>query len=218
MWQTLTDFVTNNQLLSLLIGAYVVLTIVGLVDIFVQIYKIITNTVFAYKFIQHILIIERKARDRYNKSKDTLYPPNTDDLNEIIESLQFVEVNSEYAQECIEDELHSWISPISDLTSLLYNSKWDDRQVLIYCHQIIIDYNKAKDNLKKKFGISLSLIFIPLTKMYRGYCVLFRLFTFPIKQIWENFDFSRKGEKTISIIAELSTLVTACIEIVKYFS
>lgn len=218
MWQTITDFVINNHELSLVIGIYVVLTIVGLVEMIVQIYKNELHIKFADEYIRHIQIISQKAHDRIIVSKDSLYPLNFDDINEISDSLYYVEVNSEYAQECIEEGLHSWISPISDLSSLLYNSKWNDRDVSNYCHQIIIDYNKAKYNLAKNSANTFRLILIPFTKMYRGYCVLFRLITFPVKQIWENFDFSRKIEKAISFIAELLTLVTACIELIKIFA
>lgn len=60
--------------------------------------------------------------------------------------------------------------------------------------------------------------FVPLTKLYRGFCVLFRLLTFPFKRLFDNFDKSGKWEASIAAIAEIFALVNAVIEFVKHTS
>ena len=101
---------------------------------------------------------------------------------------------------------------------MLYNMRWNDRDVFEYCHQIAIDYEIGRKKHQKEIKHNVVLLFVPFAKLYRGFCVLFRLLTFPVKKLFNNFDKSGKWEASIAAIAEIFTLVNAIIEFVKHAS
>ena len=96
--------------------------------------------------------------------------------------------------------------------------RWNDRDVFEYCHQIAINYEIGRNKHQKEIKHNFVLLFVPFAKLYRGFCVLFRLLTFPVKKLFNNFDKSGKWEASIAAIAEIFTLVNAIIEFVKHAS
>lgn len=88
----------------------------------------------------------------------------------------------------------------------------------MYCHQISIDYETSRNKHIDSITTNLKLLVIPFTKLYRGFCVLFRLLTFPIKKIFTNFDSSKKWEMSISALIEIIALINVIIEFIKTIS
>ena len=87
-----------------------------------------------------------------------------------------------------------------------------------FFHYLFVVYEKGRKKLQKVLKQNFAILFVPLTKLYRGFCVLFRLLTFPFKRLFDNFDKSGKWEASIAAIAEIFALVNAVIEFVKHTS
>ena len=181
-----------------------------------QIRNAVRKINIADEYIKHIDIIQKHVAKRLHARKQYGFV-DTKDLIEIAESLHFVEVNSDDAINSIAAD-HYISDPIYSLYSMLYHERWDDRDAATYCHQIFVDYEKGRKKLQKVLKQNFAILFVPLTKLYRGFCVLFRLLTFPFKRLFDNFDKSGKWEASIAAIAEIFALVNAVIEFVKHTS
>lgn len=216
MWQNFKDFITLDPLHIVCFWSLIILAVIGLIEIIYQICSIIRKSNIADEYIRHIVIIQKHVTKRL-QAKNQYGFVGTTDLIEIAESLHFVEVNSDDARSSIAAD-HYISDPIYSLYSMLYHERWNDRDAATYCHQIFVDYEKGKKKLQKVLKQNIIILFIPLTKLYRGFCVLFRVFTFPIKKFSNNFDKSGKWEASIAAIAEIFTLVNAIIEFVKHAS
>lgn len=214
MWQLFKEYITLDVWHTFFFWFLVVLSIAGLVEIIFRIYKANSHITFAEEYIKHINIIAEHTAKRLKIAEEQFYPPDTKDINEIYESVHFVEVNCDEAYESIGIE-HYANNPIYSLYGLLYNRTWDDRDISTYCHQIYIDYEIGRKRKEKELKTNFILLFIPLTKLYRGFCLLFKALTFPIKKVFGNFDRSGKWELSFSAIAEIIILVNAIIEFVK---
>lgn len=220
MWQLFKDFITIDALHIFCFWFIIALAVVGLIDIIYQIIKTIDKINFADNYIKHITKIQDYALSRLENPTSqygTSGAVNSEDSNEIAESTHFIEVNSDEASKCIGVE-HYAFDPIYSLRGMLYNIRWNDRDVVIYCHQIIVDYEQGRNRLQKEKKQNLVIIFLPFTKLYRGLCVLFRLLTFPIKNLFANFDKTGKWEMSTAAIVEIITLVNAIIEFIKHAS
>lgn len=213
MWQDFKDFIIIDTLHIFCFWFLIILAVVGLIEIIYQIYNAIKKIDIADEYIKHIDIIQAHVVKRLHTGK--IY--DTKDLNEIVESLHFVEVNCDEAKNSI-DIYHYASNPIYSLYSMLYHRRWDDNDVAIYCHQIFVDYEKARKKLQKDIKQNFIFLFIPLTKLYRGFCILFRLLTFPIKKLFKNFDKTGKWEASIAAMAEIVALVNTIIEFIKHIS
>ena len=189
MWQDFKDFITIDNLHIFCFWFLIILTVVGLIEIIYQIRNAVRKINIADEYIKHIDIIQKHVAKRLHARKQYGFV-DTKDLIEIAESLY----------------------------SMLYHERWDDRDAATYCHQIFVDYEKGRKKLQKVLKQNFAILFVPLTKLYRGFCVLFRLLTFPFKRLFDNFDKSGKWEASIAAIAEIFALVNAVIEFVKHTS
>lgn len=212
MWQDFIDFIKIDTLHVFCFWFLIILTVVGWIEIIYQIYNAKRKINFANEYIEHIGIIQS-----YVVKRAQPYTQYGEDLNEIAKSLHFVEVNCDEARNSIDID-HYVSDPIYSLSSMLYHRRWNDNDVATYCHQIFVDYEKASKKLVKKANQNFIFLLIPLIKLYRGFCVLFRLLTFPIKKIFENFDKTGKWEASIAALAEILTLANAIIEFIKHVS
>lgn len=216
MWQDFKDFITIDNLHIFCFWFLIILTVVGLIEIIYQIRNAVRKINIADEYIKHIDIIQKHVAKRLHARKQYGFV-DTKDLIEIAESLHFVEVNSDDAINSIAAD-HYISDPIYSLYSMLYHERWDDRDAATYCHQIFVDYEKGRKKLQKVLKQNFAILFVPLTKLYRGFRVLFRLLTFPFKRLFDNFDKSGKWEASIAAIAEIFALVNAVIEFVKHTS
>lgn len=177
MWQDFKDFITIDNLHIFCFWFLIILTVVGLIEIIYQIRNAVRKINIADEYIKHIDIIQKHVAKRLHARKQYGFV-DTKDLIEIAESLHFVEVNSDDAINSIAAD-HYISDPIYSLYSMLYHERWDDRDAATYCHQIFVDYEKGRKKLQKVLKQNFAILFVPLTKLYRGFCVLFRLLTFP---------------------------------------
>lgn len=218
MWQTFIAYITQDSIHFISFTCLITLSFVGLCEIIFQIWNSIRKAKIADEYIQHIQIIAGHVNKRLEKRKEWGYNYDLSDLDKISESLNYVEINYQQAEECIESSNINAI-PIYSLYSMLYYRSWDDNDVNRYCHQILVDYHVSLTKLESTFKRNLYYIFIPFTKLYRGFCVLFRFLTYPIKWFLEkrqrSFDSSGKWETTVSCIAEIATIMGVIFEFVE---
>lgn len=214
MWQLIKDFIFMDALHTICFWSLVGIAVIGFIEIIYRIIQAGIKIGFANDYIKHvenIYVHVSKRLESYNSAYDT------SSLNEITADLNFVEINWKKAEECIDVE-HYMSSPIYSLHSMLYYGKWDDREAAQFCHQIGVDYEISKNKHQREAKINFILLFVPLIKLYRGFCVLFRLLTFPIKKIFTNFDSSKKWEMSISALIEIIALINVIIEFIKTIS
>jgi hypothetical protein len=216
MWQDFKDFITVDPLHIVCFWSLIILAIAGLIEIIYQISSAIRKINIADEYFGHIAIIQEHVAKRL-QIQNQYGVVDTKDLNEIADSLHFVEVNSDDARNSIATD-HYISDPIYSLHLMLYYMRWNDSEVIKYCHQISIDYEIGRKKHQKEIKHNFVLLFVPFAKLYRGFCVLFRLLTFPVKKLFNNFDKSGKWEASISAIAEIFTLANAIIEFVKHAS
>ena len=214
MWQTFIEYITSDALHITLFICIVVLSIIGFGEIIYQIIRSAKKIETANEYIKHINIIAEHVNKRLSSRN---YSYDTTDLNEIAESLNYVEINYDKAEECIEED--SYNIPIYSLYSMLFHRKWDDNDVATYCHQIYINYQRSIPKHQRTIKNFLWCVIIPFTKLYRGFCVLFRIITYPIKKLLaqnnHSFDKSGRWEKIISLLAEIVTIVNFIYEFSK---
>lgn len=216
MWNAFVEYITRDSIHLTLFISLVALSFIGLCEIVFQIWSCFHKAKIANAFMHHIDIIAAHVHKRLEKEK-TEWGSKYDyaDLDEISESLYYVEVNHQEA----EDSIESNDIPIYRLYSMLYHRNWDDNDANRYCHQIYVDYDISQKKLGKTAERNIIYIFIPFTKLYRGFCVLFRFLTSPIKWLMakrqRNFDSSGRWESFISIAAELATIIMAIYELSK---
>lgn len=216
MWNAFIEYITRDSIHLTLFISLAALSVVGFGEIVFQIWNCFHKARIANDFMHHIDIIAAHVHKRLEKEK-TEWGSKYDytDLNEISDSLYYVEVNHKEAEDSIEsDDI-----PIYKLYCMLYYRNWDDNDANRYCHQIYVDYDISQKKLGKTAERNIIYIFVPFTKLYRGFCVLFRILTSPIKWFLakrqRNFDRSGRWESFISITAELATIITTIYEISK---
>lgn len=217
MGQYLNEFIITSPLHILFLGGVIILAIVGLIEIICQIYNAKKKIKFIDEYIKHIDNINTFVVNRLEKESrgESIYKL---EIDEIMESLHFIEVNDNEANDSI-GIYHYGSNPIYSLSSILYyHNTWDDRAIFKYCHQIFVDYEKGRKKIIKEKKRNYIFLIIPFAKLYRGFCILFRLLTFPIKNLYNDFDKSRKWEKSIAFVAEIFTLINAIIKFVKLAS
>ena len=216
MWQDFKDFITLDPLHIVCFWSLIILAVTGLIEIIYQICSAIKKINIADEYVRHIDVIQRCVINRLQPNKRQ-EPADNEDSSKLEDSLHFVQVNYEEARKSIGH--YNYVSdPIYALYSMLYNMRWNDRDVFEYCHQIAIDYEIGRKKHQKEIKHNVVLLFVPFAKLYRGFCVLFRLLTFTVKKLFNNFDKSGKWEASIAAIAEIFTLVNAIIEFVKHAS
>ena len=216
MWQDFKDFITLDPLHIVCLWSLIILAVTGLIEIIYQICSAIKKIKIADEYAKHIDVIQTYVMNKLQAEKRYGYVGNKN-LIEIEDSLHFVQVNYEEARKSIGH--YNYVSdPIYALYSMLYYLRWDDREGFEYCHQITFDYEIGRKKHQKEIKHNFVLLFVPFAKLYRGFCVLFRLLTFPVKKLFNNFDKSGKWEASIAAIAEIFTLVNAIVEFVKHAS
>lgn len=95
----------------------------------------------------------------------------------------------------------------------IYHQTADERTQKLRISQIHDDFNRENYLYRKQIKEYLVYLLCPTLKFYRGLCTIFKIVTFPIRQIWANFDLSGKIETSVSILVELLTLTRVCIEL-----
>ncbi|MDY4044106.1 MAG: hypothetical protein SOY65_09935 [Marinifilaceae bacterium] len=216
MWQDFKDFITIDSLHIVCFWSLIILAVTGLIEIIYQIRSAIKKINIVDEYAKHIEVIQKHVKNRLDKSRQYGISDTTD-LNEIVESINFVELNYDEARSSIDG--YDYVSdPIFSLYIMLYYREWDDRKVAIRCHQIIIEFYRGKKKIKKEIKQNFIFLFVPFTKLYRGFCVLFRLLVFPVKRCFRNFDKSGKWESSVAAAAEVFALVNAVVEFVKHVS
>lgn len=216
MWQTFVEYITCDSLHLTFFICLVALSVVGLGEIIYQICDTIHKAEIAKDYMHHIDIIAAHVHKRMEREKTEWGAKyEYDDLSAISESTYYVEVNHQQAEEAIA----TGAVPIYALYYMLYTRIWDDNDVNRYCHQIYVDYDISIAQLEKNFKRNLWYIVIPFTKLYRGFCVLFKLVTYPLKKLMEHhqksFDRNGKWESYISLMAEIATIISVFYEFAK---
>lgn len=216
MWNVFVEYITRDSIHLTLFICLVALSVIGFCEIIFQIWNCFHKAKIANDFMHHIDIIAAHVHKRLEKEK-TEWGSKYDytDLQDIAESTYYVEVNHQQATDSIESRSY----PIIGLYHMLYSRQWDDIDVNRYCHQIYVDYDISQKKLEENVKRNLWLIIIPFTKLYRGFCVLFRILTLPIRWFMarhqRSFDSSGKWESFISTSAEIATIIGTIYELSK---
>jgi hypothetical protein len=216
MWNVFVEYITRDSIHLTLFICLIALSVIGFCEIIFQIWNCFYKAKIANDFMHHIDIIAAHVHKRLEKEK-TEWGSKYDytDLREISDSLYYVEVNHQEVEQSIEsDDI-----PIYRLYYMLYNRNWNDDDANRYCHQIYVDYDISQRKLGKTAERNIIYLFIPFTKLYRGFCVLFRILTYPIRWFMarhqRSFDSSGKLESFISTSAEIATIIGVIYELSK---